>query len=56
LAPVYDRFTEGFATTDLRAARALLDTLRWSMSAKCRGLQPSLVGAPTRGAGGDVKR
>jgi len=28
LAPVYDRFTEGFATTDLRAAKALLDTLR----------------------------
>ena len=27
LAPVYDRFTEGFATTDLRAARAMLDTL-----------------------------
>ena len=27
LAPVYDRFTEGFATTDLRTARALLDTL-----------------------------
>jgi predicted ATPase/DNA-binding winged helix-turn-helix (wHTH) protein len=26
LAPVYDRFTEGFATTDLRAAKALLDT------------------------------
>ncbi|MBV8088466.1 MAG: winged helix-turn-helix domain-containing protein [Alphaproteobacteria bacterium] len=28
LAPVYDRFTEGFATTDLRAAKALLDALR----------------------------
>jgi predicted ATPase len=28
LAPVYDRFTEGFAAPDLRAARALLDTLR----------------------------
>src|SRR5580704_3579718 len=27
LAPVYDRFTEGFATVDLRAARALLDKL-----------------------------
>jgi predicted ATPase len=27
LAPVYDRFTEGFATTDLRAAKALLDEL-----------------------------
>ena len=25
LAPVYDRFTEGFDTPDLRAARALLD-------------------------------
>jgi predicted ATPase len=27
LAPVYDRFTEGFETTDLRAARAMLDPL-----------------------------
>jgi predicted ATPase len=27
LAPVYAQFTEGFATTDLRAARALLDAL-----------------------------
>jgi predicted ATPase len=25
LAPVYDRFTEGFETPALRAARALLD-------------------------------
>jgi predicted ATPase len=28
LQPVYDRFTEGFATADLRSARALLDALR----------------------------
>ena len=28
LQPVYDRFTEGFEAPDLRAARALLDTLR----------------------------
>ena len=28
LAPVYDRFGEGFATIDLRAAKTLLDTLR----------------------------
>jgi predicted ATPase len=27
LAPVYDRFTEGFATADLREANALIDTL-----------------------------
>ena len=27
LAPVYDRFTEGFETADLRAAKALLDDL-----------------------------
>ena len=27
LAPVYDRFTEGFATADLKAAKALLDAL-----------------------------
>jgi len=28
LAPVYDRFTEGFETADLRAAKALIDDLR----------------------------
>ena len=28
LRPVYDRFTEGFETADLRSAIALLDTLR----------------------------
>ena len=28
LQPVYDRFTEGFETADLRSARALLGTLR----------------------------
>jgi predicted ATPase/DNA-binding winged helix-turn-helix (wHTH) protein len=28
LAPVYDQFTEGFATTDLKAAKALVDDLR----------------------------
>jgi predicted ATPase len=27
LQPVYDRFTEGFGTTDLKAAKALLDAL-----------------------------
>ena len=27
LQPVYDRFTEGFETTDLKAAKALLDAL-----------------------------
>jgi predicted ATPase len=27
LAPIYDRFTEGFGTADLRAARLLLDEL-----------------------------
>ena len=27
LAPVYDRFTEGFETTDLRAARTMLESL-----------------------------
>ena len=30
LAPVYDRFTEGFETTDLKAAKLLLDDLRAS--------------------------
>jgi predicted ATPase len=28
LQPVYDRFTEGFDTADLKAARALLDPLK----------------------------
>ncbi len=28
LAPIYDRFTEGPATADLRAAKALIDELR----------------------------
>jgi hypothetical protein len=28
LQPVYDRFTEGFDSADLRTAEALLDTLR----------------------------
>ena len=27
LAPVYDRFTEGFETADLRSARSILDSL-----------------------------
>jgi predicted ATPase len=31
LAPVYDRFTEGFETTDLKAAKCLLDRLRPSL-------------------------
>jgi len=30
LAPVYDRFTEGVETADLKAARALIDDLRES--------------------------
>jgi len=28
LRPVYDRFTEGFGTADLKAAKALLDALQ----------------------------
>jgi predicted ATPase len=28
LQPVYDRFTKGFATADLKAAAALLDTIQ----------------------------
>ncbi len=27
LAPVYDRFTDGFTTADLRAARGILDSI-----------------------------
>jgi predicted ATPase/DNA-binding winged helix-turn-helix (wHTH) protein len=32
LQPVYDRFTEGFATGDLKAAKALLDDLSYTSS------------------------
>jgi hypothetical protein len=28
LQPVYDRFTEGFDTVDLQAAKALIDALK----------------------------
>jgi predicted ATPase len=28
LAPIYDRFTEGFDTADLKAAKALIDDMR----------------------------
>jgi predicted ATPase len=28
LGPIYDRFTEGFDTADLKAAKALLDALQ----------------------------
>jgi predicted ATPase len=28
LQPIYDRFTEGFDTSDLKAAKALLDALQ----------------------------
>jgi predicted ATPase len=28
LEPIYDRFTEGFDTTDLKTAKALLEALR----------------------------
>jgi hypothetical protein len=28
LQPVYDRFTEGFDTVDLQAAKALIDALQ----------------------------
>jgi predicted ATPase len=31
LAPVYARFREGFATRDLKAARALLEQLDWEV-------------------------
>ena len=32
LALVYDSFTEGFETADLKLARALLEDLRWPFS------------------------
>jgi predicted ATPase len=39
LQPVFDRFTEGFATADLETAKALLDTLRSS--------RPVIIGSGT---------
>ena len=39
LQPVYDRFTEGFETADLKAAKALLDALHtWAMVGVARRL------------------
>ena len=37
LAPVYDRFTEGFGTADLEAAKALIGDLRGQMCARFTG-------------------
>ena len=39
LAPVYDRFTEGFETADMRAARAMLESA-----------PPRCIGAPMKHA------
>jgi hypothetical protein len=39
LAPVYDRFTEGFETADMRAARAMLESA-----------PPRRIGAPVKKA------
>jgi hypothetical protein len=56
LQPVYDRFTEGFDTTDLKAAKTLLDSLRraraawmaadrsrWSLNFNCAAMLSSDV-------------
>jgi hypothetical protein len=49
LAPIYDRFTEGFETADLKAAKALIDSLplragaRPSRSSRRSGLRRSSV-------------
>jgi predicted ATPase len=34
LVCIYDRFSEGFETHDLKAARALLDEICWSLTAR----------------------
>ena len=49
LQPVYDRFTEGFDTTDLRSAKALLDALRRTGSGTTAdAARPTLVRARRR--------
>jgi hypothetical protein len=54
LPPVCDRFTEGFEAPDLRAARALLDTLCRRASRVC---DPRIVGGSPREVGcGDRRR
>ena len=54
LWPIYDRFTEGFDTADLRTARALLDTLDSAHSAGfARGTRASpIAGSPGSSAHG----
>ena len=34
LAPIYERFTEGFETMDLKQANALLEELNWGFVAQ----------------------
>ena len=36
LAPIYDWYSEGFDTNDLRQAKALLDTLAWRQERRSR--------------------
>ena len=48
LAPVYDWFTEGFDTLDLKETKALPDQLRERARASMDFLQPSVGGAPLR--------
>jgi predicted ATPase len=43
LQPVYDRFTEGFDTADLKAAKALLDELGAEKLPRCREGQCQLA-------------
>jgi predicted ATPase len=47
LQPIYDRFTEGFDTADLKTAKALLDTLQNWASRRPLTLRVSDAG-PTR--------
>jgi hypothetical protein len=41
LQPVYDRFTEGFGTTDLKAPQALLDALAEPYAPRTRTSRPN---------------
>jgi hypothetical protein len=44
LRPVYDRFTEGFDTFDLRSAKCLLDELRSDHLVVSDEIQPVRAG------------
>jgi predicted ATPase len=47
LQSVYDQFTEGFDTADLRDAKSLIRSLRRNIGRECTGKLESYAGGPT---------